>query len=78
LVEGIGVAADPARGAALVAQAAEEGDENAEFAYGDYLERGVGVAQDVRAAAAYYKRAMDHGHPDARAAHRRCARRRTT
>jgi TPR repeat protein len=71
LVEGIGVRADPVRGAALLWQAAEEGNKFAEFTSARCLERGIGVAKNDRAAALYYKRAMDHGHLDAQDPYRR-------
>jgi TPR repeat protein len=73
LIEGIGIRADPVRGAALVWQATEEGNRFAEFISARCLKRGIGVAKDDGAAALYYKRAMDQGHLDAEDAYRRCS-----
>jgi TPR repeat protein len=63
-IEGIDVRADPVKGAALVRQVADQGDQSAEF-YVRHLERGIGVAKDMSTTAVYLKPAMDHGHPSA-------------
>jgi TPR repeat protein len=39
------------KGASLVREAADRGDESVEFSYGSYLERGLGVGKDGSAAA---------------------------
>jgi TPR repeat protein len=74
LIEGIGVRADPVKGAALVRQAADRSETSVEFSYGGYLERGIGFAKDMSAAAVCYRRAMEQGHPSARSAYERCSR----
>jgi TPR repeat protein len=70
-MDGIGCEADPAAGASLMRQAANQGNVNAQFKYADYLERGVGVAKDLALAAHFYILAMDGGHSLAKAEYER-------
>jgi TPR repeat protein len=73
-VDGTGVPADEAKGAALVRRAADERRYEAVFLYAQYLEEGKGVAKDAAAAARPYRRVMDRGFPDARRGYERCSR----
>jgi TPR repeat protein len=49
---------------ALVKKAADAGDPEAQFFYGEKLEEGMHISQDLHAALAYYKMAAASGDPD--------------
>lgn len=62
------VALDAARGATLLAQAAEDGHVIAQFEYAECLDKGVGVTKSAAGAAKWYEKAAMQGHVRAQSA----------
>jgi TPR repeat protein len=72
LANGIGITADPAAGAAIVKQAADQGLPIAQYNYAVFLENGTGVSRDRGRAAKYYRRSMEGGNSKAKEGYERC------
>ena len=60
IARGSGVPSDRAEGARWIRRAAEQGNREAQFRYGDICELGLGVPVDLAEAAEKYRRAAEH------------------
>ena len=62
-VQGIGIAADPAKGFGIMKAAAEENSPLAQTLTAHFYEKGIGVEKDEKTALRYYLRAAKQGEP---------------